>query len=224
MATPAISSDQTAPLATESPELSVFDVAAVRLQTYWTEGGDGMVIVRIEDASGRAVISASLFGAAAAGRHRLPPRIETGVYDERAPQRRADVLPAAERGGLVRYLIVGDSEAAVRAEGEAFRHGWGFAYDPIVGEPYRQSDGKWVSEASRAAVRAAADIRCLTHVEVAIVGRDDALTRPASLGLSRAFDRLFDADDIAGPIGWSDVNRLRRELIARHRRRLRRPR
>jgi len=73
-------------------------------------------------------------------------------------------------------------------------------------------------------VRAAADIRCLTHVEVAIVGRDDALTRPASLGLSRAFDRLFDVDDIAGPIGWSDVNRLRRELIARHRRRLRRPR
>ena len=65
---------------------------------------------------------------------------------------------------------------------------------------------------------AAADIRRFTHVEVAIVGRDDALTRPASLGLSRACDRLFDADDIAGPMGWADVNRLRRELIARHRR------
>ncbi len=69
---------------------------------------------------------------------------------------------------------------------------------------------------------AAGDIRRFTHVEVALVGDDDALTRPARLGLSRAADRLFDADDIAGPIGWADVNRLRHELIARHRRRLRR--
>lgn len=152
MAPPALRSDTTdAPLATDSPELSVFDVEAVRLQTYWTEGGDGMVVVRIEDASGRALISASLFGAAASGRHRLPPRIETGVYDERAATRRADVLPLAERGGLFRYLIVGDSEAAVRAKGETFRQGWGFGYDPIVGEPYRRSDGKWASEATRAA-------------------------------------------------------------------------
>ncbi len=152
MATPAIPFDATiAPLATDSPELSVFDVAAIRLQTYWTEGGDGMVIVRIEDAGGRALVSASLFGAMAASPHRLPPRIEATVYDERAVGRRAEVLPLAERGGLHRYLIVGDTEAAVRAKGEAFRQGWGWAYDPIVGEPYRRGDGKWASEATRAA-------------------------------------------------------------------------
>jgi hypothetical protein len=152
MATPAAPLDPaTAPLATDSPELSVFDVETVRLQTYWTEGGDGMVIVRIEDAGGRALISASLYGAAATGPHRAPPRIETGVYDERAPDRRAEVLPVAERGGLYRYLIAGDSETAVRAKGEAFRQGWGFAYDPIVGEPYRRGDGRWASEATRAA-------------------------------------------------------------------------
>jgi hypothetical protein len=96
------------------------------------------------------------------------------------------------------------------------------------GEPYGDvflsiQAGRARRSRPRAAAPAAVDdIRLFTHLEVAIIGRDDALTRPASLGLSRAADRLFDADDIAGPVGWSDVNRLRRELIARHQRLLRR--
>jgi hypothetical protein len=141
----------TAPLDTASPEFTVFDVAQVRLQTYWTAGGDGLVLMRVEDEAGRALISASLFGRGSAGAARLPPDIATSTFDERAAATGAQLLPLAEAGGLVRYLIVADDETTVRASSEAFRSAWGFAYDPIVRPPRRRGDGKWVAEASRAA-------------------------------------------------------------------------
>lgn len=101
------------PLETGAPELSAFDVAAVRHQTYWTGGGEGILILRIEDQDGRSIFSASLFGATNDLALRPPPRIETSTYADRRLRRRADVTPLAGDCGIQRYLIVGDSEAAV---------------------------------------------------------------------------------------------------------------
>ena len=137
-------------LETGSPEITVFDAARVRLQRYVTRGGDGMVIARIEDSGGGAVVSLSLFGAAPAGGCRETPSIEISSHDELGTGGRARAHPLPGLGdGRVRYLIVGDSEEAVRREADTFRRGWDLAYNPMTGPPHRRGDGRWVAEATR---------------------------------------------------------------------------
>ena len=135
---------------TGSPEITVFDTAHVKLQRYFTRGGDGMVIVRVEDPDGSPVISLSLFGIPAAGGCREVPEIELTGYDERIPVNRAQTYPLPAIGdGRVRYLIIGESEEAVRSEAGEFQRSWGLAYNPITGSPRRRGDGKWAVEATR---------------------------------------------------------------------------
>lgn len=141
----------TAVLETQSPEITVFDTACVRLQRYFTRGGDGLVLVRIDGSDGDPLLSLSLFGVSAAGEPRSVPQVEVSTYDERAgTTKRADTYPLPSVGdGRARYLIVGESEDAVFRSAEDFRKGWGIAYSPLVGSPRRRQDGKWVAEASR---------------------------------------------------------------------------
>ena len=57
-----------------------------------------------------------------------------------------------------------------------------------------------------------------SHVEVALIGPDDALTTPSVLGLPSALDVHFsDRRDVvvSGPLSWRAVNELRRALIDR---------
>ena len=79
------------------------------------------------------------------------PNIEVSTYDERTGiLNRADTYPLPSVGdGRVRYLIVGGSEQAVYKSADDFQKGWGVAYSPLVGNPRRRRDGKWIAEATR---------------------------------------------------------------------------
>ena len=62
------------------------------------------------------------------------------------------------------------------------------------------------------------DLRPYSHVEVALVGPDDALAIPSSLGLPKELDAHFTAGPssiVAGPLSWQIVNELRQALIQR---------
>ena len=62
------------------------------------------------------------------------------------------------------------------------------------------------------------DLRPYSHVEVALIGPDDALTIPSALGLPAELDLHFVAQasvPVAGPLPWRTVNELRRALIDR---------
>lgn len=138
-------------LETESPEITVFDVAQLHVQRYATRGGDGMLIIRVDDAGGTALVSLSLFGCNTTSGRREAPRIQLSTFDEnKNVSKRCETYPLPSSGdGRVRYLIVGESEEAVRQSASDFRNGWGLAYNPLVGNPRLRRDGKWIAEATR---------------------------------------------------------------------------
>ena len=70
-------------LETESPEITVFDVAQIRVQRYVTNGGDGMLILRVDDASGAAQVCLSFFGFTTSTGQREIPQIQVSTFDER---------------------------------------------------------------------------------------------------------------------------------------------
>ena len=141
----------TSVLETQSPEITVFDTAHVRLQRYVTRGGDGLVIIRLDGPDSDPQLSLSLFGVATTGEPRAIPHIDVSTYDERERvSKRADTYPLPSVGdGRARYLIVGESEQAVYKSADDFQQGWGVAYSPLVGRPRRRRDGKWIAEATR---------------------------------------------------------------------------
>ena len=145
----------------ESPEITTFDTATIRLQRYTTRGGDGLILIRIEDTQGQALLSLSLFGVAGVGGSRSMPVLDVTERDEReadhapictssAAAKLADTyqLPSLS-DGTQRYLIIGESKESVLAAGGAFRDGWGVAYNPLCGEPQRRDDGQWIAQATR---------------------------------------------------------------------------
>ena len=109
------------------------------------------MIIRLEGPDGSPQISLSLFGVATTGEPRATPQIEVSTYNERSDaSKRADTYPLPSAGdGRVRYLIVGESEHAVYESADDFQKGWGVAYSPLVGNPRRRRDGKWIAEATR---------------------------------------------------------------------------
>ena len=138
-------------LETESPEVTVFDATRVRVQRYFTRGGDGMIILRVDGANGDPLVSLSVFGRCSEHTRRDIPLVDVSTYDERSRvPKRSDTYPLPSVGdGRVRYLMVGESEEAVRRSAEEFRRGWGLAYNPMVGNPRMRQDGKWIAEATR---------------------------------------------------------------------------
>ena len=56
-----------------------------------------------------------------------------------------------QSGGIVRSKIIGPDYDSVVYRGQLYRVGWGWGYDPQVGEPRKRDDGQWESDASRAA-------------------------------------------------------------------------
>ena len=62
------------------------------------------------------------------------------------------------------------------------------------------------------------DLRSYSHVEVALIGPDDALAVPSALGLPAELDAFFNKrldPPASDPLSWRTVNKLRRALIDR---------
>ena len=138
-------------LESASPEITVFDAAYIRIQRYTSRTGDGMIVVRVDGPDGTAHLSLSLFGVAEPGKPRTVPQINISSHDERDHgARRAETFPLPSLGdGRVRYLIVGESEAAIHLSAKDFQNGWGLAYNPLIGKPRQRRDGRWIAEATR---------------------------------------------------------------------------
>ncbi len=81
----------------------------------------------------------------------------------------------------------------------------------------RQAGANW--RCRRRSIRSyPRDLRLYSHVEVALIGPDDALVVPSALALPEELDAFFDNQPdspAAGPLSWHTVNKLRRALIDR---------